>query len=645
MVSMLKTCGCNILIIETLTTESRRTHDVLAYVSIESEGGLTLTSRIQSSLDGILDDSLRIDRLKALHQASQRRAETGTEHESVECQITPNGVQCDTSDLVRLFPKYGDQRIVPRRLLCYSDTEEKYLCLYFPPDSQTLAQVTINHKEEPGAIEAFSKVFSDHKANILTSFSRLRRTDVLAQWQVTLDISHIESAGAMIKELVSGDGSFRKLTEIRLSYPLQQGFGGDRATESPFHNTNEEGWEATFEGRGEILSAMLNSLTGRYVSAGEGDLQQVSGAPYDFIVSGYYKSGKSTLLRKLEQQIWQHDMSNVLPVFWNVRGEMINRVWQTFFGDLLDTLHKQGENTIQQLLARVKSGTSKGLSWLISMLELYVSQGGRAIPDSTGQADNPNDVVKVLETIMEFCQSLSPPIDRLVILCDEGQSLLSDTTEEGERARHIWHRVSQSFPAIRWVVAASDRWKGKTGGSGFIAKMREVRMQSMSEYDATSLLRNPFSKRNVFVPDLVKDRIIHMAGQQPCYIQTIGNAIFERIAATPRYIDIVDESVFDDSVPDACASLSSHFTEMRKDLLDVLSWEAVNSLLYSSNNYFSWKWFSENANPKRTSRAFYLDVIPGLVPKKNKKGAIDAFAVTPMFRHWAHTIASGPSRE
>lgn len=636
-VSALVDSGCNILIIETLTTAGQAEHELLAFVepakNRDADGFLSdlrnsLHRQLYANLnaaDRLVVESPLVDELSALKRSAQLRLQSNLQEKTTSCNIDDVGIDVNPTELTKLFPLDADGKPeIPTRVLCYSDTEEKYVCMYFPPEDSLLTAIAIDHEEQPGVISQFAEVFKFFGANILNSYSRLRRTGQLAQWCIIVDMSSVNSIREVLTAIAGKTNSFKKFSELSISYTER--LKRKPQTQNPFHFIDEHFAKETLVPREEIISPIASSI-----------IPSNNPVVENFVLSGYYKTGKSTVLELVRRMAETN--KNMAVVGWSLKGQPVTHFWQNVIdslGKVVDANSSLIANTGKRL-SRAAIDTTKSIQSVRFGIELKFNQ-----PDQVYTFAR--EVAGELQRLCIEARKLGK--ERLLFLIDEGQKLLNPVDDTSKVALEIWQVVAEEVPNITWVFSASDRWKTSDGRSGLVAKLHELRMTPLRNTEALAMFEGTFRKNNIYIAREIASDAVEIAGRQPCYLQTLGNSIFEILATAPRNADVVDGKVLKSAIPKACIKLSAHFSELRKELSTVLGRTSLDEMLSTGvpEKLFQTQWMHGCVQKSASCSSYYFDVIPGLIPKYrtdrslHQVDVLDGFSVTPLFHYWYKSL-------
>lgn len=588
----------NIGIIETLTTESRRSHEILAIFDASeyrADIDRTKADRINdpnctlTGLEGTLRAELQkkrgvlkqptITRLNRLFAAYRRISETKIP--PVTADIRHGRIAFDAEEFKQLlFPKSVPTipLSLPQRVLMYSDTEEKYLSMYFPREQDVLLNISIAHWEKSGAILAFSSKLREMKVNILSSYSRLQRTGDRAQWKATLEVASGNRCSEIMASLASTTKYFRHFDEFEVSYLSQKNIERKKSFPAqPYKYTSGLDTEEMFIGREESIQNILNA--GRE----------------NFLISGYSKTGKTCLLDKLEFVI-DREHPSIIAV--KTRASRA-RFWADILTDAYACLFKRTKNL---------------------ELNQKFSERLRSI-----SFQSEKEIVEHFSALMKEISDAG--FGRMIVLLDEAQDVLSLARDD--ELHRVWVRILEQVRDISWVVTSNDHWRGKLDPSTpLIAKLRLEPLEPLSNEAASNLITKPFEKVGIKVDSRAIQKIKRLTNFQGCYIQALCISIYEELSHAPDQIDVVTIGMVNRALGKTLDRLQDHFSQVVGNLKELFEPQAYYRLLREDTLITLGEVRRADFDPNRIQ----FSVIPGIV---QKRGTPDTTGT------WAHNQSFG----
>jgi hypothetical protein len=582
----------NIGIIETLTTESRRSHEIIAIFDASAYKDQTDKSKADrvedegcslSGLEGRLRAELQnkrailkqptISRLNRLYGAYRRFSLTKIP--PVTAYIKQGRIEFDAEEFKQLlFPKALPTVPfnLPQRVIMYSDTEEKYLSMYFPKAQDVLLNISITHWERSGAILAFSKKLREMKVNILSSYSRLQRTGDRAQWKATLEVSSVNKCSEIMESLANVAQFFRHFDEFEVSYLSQRNAERKKTFPvQPYKYTSGLDNEDMFIGRQECIQNILNA--GRE----------------NFLISGYSKTGKTCLLDKLEF-VLEREESSILPV--KTRASK-----SSFWADILEDAYTcfckrtKNEELNQRFSERLRNTELQGEKDIVAHFNALIGEISKA------------------------------GFSRMIVLLDEAQDVLS--LPRDDELHRVWVRIIEQVREISWVVTSNDHWRGKLDPSTpLIAKLRLELLEPLNDQAASDLVSKPFDKVGVKVDSRAIQKIKRLTNFQACYIQALCISIYEELSQAPDQIDVVTVGMVNRALGKTLGRLQDHFSQVIGNLRELFEPTAFNRLLREDTLITIAEVRKKDFDPNRIQ----FSVIPGVVDPKVAK-ATDTNAI------------------
>jgi hypothetical protein len=570
----------NIGIIETLTTENRRSHEILAVFdasmysdSIDktteeraADPNATMAGLQRKLLEGLpggrkYHKEPSINRLNRLHEAYLRLKTTNVR--PVIADIIHGRIKYDMEEFRQLLfpdslPVYHSN--FPQRVMMFSDTEEKYLSMYFPKKEDILLNISISHREQSGAILDFTSKLREVRANILSSYSRLQHTGDIAQWKTTLEMSNVESCSKVI-ETTAKCRYFREFDEFEVSYLPQLDRKQDRLPPNPYKYTSGLKKESMFVGREDLIRKIANRVQD------------------NFLISGYSKTGKTSLLERLESEFNQTEETLVLKV---------RAIESSFWLDILKVAYRNLPNRTKDEVLRPQ------FSSVLNHIE----------------AGNLNGVIEHFEALWEHTKQAG--LKRIAILVDEAQDILSLPSDN---QLHIeWVRILDLIKDICWVVVSRDHWRGEAAGPTPVkAKLQIETLEPLSEEAANQLIILPFEEVNIKVDNKAVRRIKHLTNLQGIYIQALCLSIYDDLNQSPDKIDVVTTGMVDKALRETFKHLQEHFSQLAKDLKDLFEPTSLERLIRDNIPVTMAEVLKKDIINKDAQNYLDLSVVPGVV--------------------------------
>jgi ACT domain-containing protein len=526
----IKTCGANIGILETVTTEAGKqgTHHLLVFIHVDESQVPNLKKLLLELAKGQNPENFSItalDRLKACPM--------DTRPQPLKLETRKKRLEIAASHFKSLIgPRSLNDEPTPTRLLLYSDTEEKFLQCYLPKRDDVLLAVWVRHQETKGALYSFTDPVSRRKANILSSYSRLVEANETAEWKAIIDVTNAECS---VRELLDdiGNSQFAKeLSYVTLSYIEKT---GSQNLEIPGLPSPQS---CDFIGRADKVDTILAGIA-------PGNRETV---PTSFLVKGFHKAGKSALLwhlrKRLEETIYCDRAWCMVHVFHE-------QPQQSFWKSLYEAAKKWAEEAgIKPAHQQQREG-----------MDLY---GVRTLEEIAVQ-QAPHD---------EFAKFVSQTGKTLVVLLDEADSLLHPSKDYASEANSIvtqMKHLSEAGPEhgqhsrVSWVMADAQSWELSSRlHSSLLGRFESVFLHPLSEKEAGELTKKLLNEKryDLWADHLHKvySRIITACGNQPFYIERVRQQLIILINKAPVKVNIVDSSMIEKALlATATQSLKEHF--------------------------------------------------------------------------------------
>lgn len=630
----------NISILETLTIESSRFHALLAVIDL-SENETASETCLQEVIQGnepnpllddlkqacaaVIDDSQKpatLTRMSRLWNAHQDREQRGF-NLHVEGTMEHGLISLDDDALFdNLFRKdvaRQEQSSIPGRVLMFSDTEEKFLCMYFPKDEDCILRASILHHDRHGAIDSFTKALSS--SNIINSYSRLQRFGTSAQWKVTLDVPSDQSCRALLGGVEDLKSYFIAFDDIELSRPIAPLDTSRRVIRHQYSHTETSLSEGMFKGRTNYVSAILDGSTNTLAE--------------HFLISGFYNTGKTCLLRHLHRCLGA-GASETLPVYFHVENP------RRVAGD--DQGVAQRREFWRLLISRIarEHCLRTGRASLADQVESFLLQGSwYADLESLGFQNN----YKVYE---ESPQRAFLDLKEEVLGRWKNITVLVDNLDEGNvDLHHDWVALMERLDYVTWVMSSSSTWEGRhTDPGGLFRRMRHFRLGPLEGDEAFALLSEPFDREHgVRVLANAAKLILSITNRQPSYVQAVCKALEDLLKASARNVDVITPGMVREVVETVVNELSTPFATMFTELRRVLD-PGVWSTLDAGESVPQRKLFRADLSAEQRAMVSLAEV-PGLVigsPPRTGTGTEDSqVSLVPLFRRWAKNRPFIPS--
>jgi hypothetical protein len=605
----------NISILETLTTESERYHELLAIVSIAdfarrhgqplgADAIALLQNYLATSLAGILTEVPHLRPLDRLRRAFEDRGR-GNLLQVVQSTVDKGRVTFDMAELDRLFkeanPSHGTNQL-PRQVIVFSDTEEKYISFYFPRDNQLLLRLSIVHRDQKGAIHSFAKVLHAHGANILSSYSRLQQTTLRAQWKVIADITHVDSCAAILDDLEKCGDYYLDVDKIDIFRPHRFRTPRSKSQEAVLYNSSDfVRRDDMFKGRMDILEEIAPEA-----SLAQGKVTR------NAIISGHSKTGKSSLLQSIKRRVQGYSGGTILPIYVSA-VESGESFWTHIIFEILEALGGADVNE-KGALGRFLQRQN------LKKFRLGEMEATRAftLEYATHVRDGFAEILRLADAAHH---------NSVLILLDEAQQYLLPS-EEMTPLQEIWKKVMNSMgERVQWIVASSLQWYQPSGEIG--TKFTPFFMEPLLEDSAKELVEEPFGKMGVRLHPPAWRRITELTNCQPAYIQAICEGIYENLARAPLSVDVISVSDVEQAGDIVVRRyLHQHFAELYRLLESLLEREKLAMLLQGQsvdyNALVGQKW------------ELRLDAVAGLRVSSKRSGERQkVVSATELFSRWA----------
>ncbi len=725
----------NIHLLETLTTENGKYH----------EASLVVDMRPFSKWIGKMKDKVARSRSSTRSwnlgeiaaRSLRKRFEQYTEDLSVRwCRAQPmhrlqkaanarteaieNNMPADYFEgrIERGFLKYDEKELIsllgsqkpkephpPSRIAMYSDTEEKYIALSFPRHKSVLLQGRIDHFDRPGALKDFADSFNSNGANITTSYSRIERggshteqRGSRAQWVLTAELNQDHGPGDPefkgAKELLAAIRDRPKYIDTQrfhLNYEPQELDAKQRIAfkTCPFHFTDGLIRGGMFKGREHILEP----ITGATVLA-SATLDQ------NFLISGYYKTGKSCLLIHICNSIKSHNKevdgssargAGAATTHYSANPQIpqgrMRRSFAWSWAIARSVLSKWSDSNAKGAIkSSNEGGTRKILAVHVNLSEVTDSENFfTSLLDRAEEAIDSTKPPRLSKPLRESPLSPSNYIQwtdgsfgvqsrevrlvfkkllalanrngyrSIVFLLDEAQHAIHDLEQE-DHLLEIWRVLVDDIRHIRWVVASSRDWKYQAEvRSGLVSKLVALELGPLTPAAARELVERPFQDlclhvgegagvaSKSFPIEVHKEAlqlIESLTGNQPCYIQAVCRFVFDEIALAPPVVNIITRNMVLEVIPRVTRALGHHFFQMYADLCTVLPPGLVHDLLRGGTRTMTKDEFDPiRDGVDRVRNAVAYSAIPGLIVHQNVQG-LSSLATCRLFQLWA--IHAGP---
>lgn len=632
---VLKLANCNLMSMETLTTETGSEHQILAFlettepVNDEDAFGEGLRKKLSHKL-GSRFKSCDVSRLLVLKNAYERFIDkfAGTSVKYIEGEIQGTDIIWRNKNFEQLFAKTPDRRhCIPARHFCYSDSEQKYLCFIFVDDKSPIAEIGMKHADEPGVWHSFASTIKDHGADILASFSRRVVPGISCEWTVTLDLTKVTNLGSMLTR-ISQQTFFKRYLQLKLSYTPGPHAEESPLIENPFRYTDELFWEKNFVGRSRIVETVIDPFRVNSSST-KGD---------NFLISGYFKTGKSSLLLHVQRDLCNAGIS---AIYWVAKGSSATSLWS----DLLNAIHRElltkiAEDFWHRAMQSWRDSIRASSQWIKRLNKGSLTVTGFSFDTSLSVEMQRQEILEAFEFLIGTAKAAG--IELLVVLVDEAQTLLSSELVSDQKfVAQTWQLIGRSFPQIKWIIASSEQWRGGDGHMGFLAKFREICVTPISDEEATELLERGFREAELYCPQFIVHMIVKLSGGQPCYIQALGSALVNYFGKHPRRLRVIDEIALADAIGITTTSLHSHFSDLRGDLTEIFGVDCVDRLLEGGE--FEADMLRRHALPLKEHWNLNICALPCFVIDRYSETLATCFSVTPLFVEWHKRTVSSSS--
>jgi hypothetical protein len=225
-VRFLNTKHVDVLVEESLTTKMPSTHEIMIIGSLKQYRGSisNLERYLRRNLRHILAEnrrgSITLSPMKFLQEASKKLRDTQGASYELESYGLVNIRRGMLKTIEKELEKSRGEKIHPKNVLIFSDTEEKYISLLFPRPDEDIRWLDITHTGKIGHVRDITDYFRETNVNLLSTFNRLQHMSEQAHFNVIADLTnHPERPhnrlGAIKKDLKSilGDDNFVDLLE------------------------------------------------------------------------------------------------------------------------------------------------------------------------------------------------------------------------------------------------------------------------------------------------------------------------------------------------------------------------------------------------------------------------------------------------
>jgi hypothetical protein len=604
--AVLKHNHININIFETLTTAAEDTHELLAIVTLAPDAIPGLLDVLQDTLlkaEAITERrAVTIACLHRLADASDRLP-PGVGTSVLTTEMKDGEINISEDEWLRLF-SCNEQR--PARsayatVVMYSDTEEKYLSLYFPAPEACLLRMAVKHFDRPGAAFAFTSQFESMGVNIINTYSRLQQSGEYAEWHATLDVSKAKSCAAVVKAVQEQDKYFHGLLDIRLRYN-EVDRPPDMVTPPLFSYDVALDKEERFFGR-------------------EAELDQVVTVARNTLLNGFSKAGKSSLLMKLRNVL---PKAGCLVVSFVADSDpllfvatAIQNIWRRLEERYSDIGDPPG-CLVPYLPVPEFSIPGKSHSML---------RGPNGMSIGSASKDDSEEVVLAFRQLANYVKSKG--FTRLVMLVDEFQEILYSKSEDGgAELRHVLTRILEGVPReeLQWIFCDSRYWKNPRTkeNSSVLAKMHVVDLGPLSEAAARRFVSESFAEVGISVLASTATRILTLAGHHPYCLSVVCHSLRRELSRAPSMVDILIDEVVEakPTRTQYLRDLDVFCRAVHFELERLLGPDGAGELM--SGNWKS----RDSPQCRKGDLRFQADVIPGMTLNDGRIGPI------PLFREW-----------
>lgn len=627
----------NIAILETLTTETSKYHEVYAVIDIaeymkEASNDDPLQVRTDLAqqfreaaeekgfLDKVVEPSLFLAPLDRLRRAQEARGSANIDQD-LPVVVNRGRLSLGKDQLMALLrgvqPNLTENDI-PRRVLLFSDTEEKYLSCFFPGKDQTLLRLAILHRDVPGAIAEFCACVAETGANILNSYSRLQRMGEYAEWRAIVDISHIPSCRLLIGMLMSiaqpvGDlgaagkaplqnpvDAFLEITALQIFPSVERPRKTLRLGKNPFTGSNPVGRSSTFVGRETLVTDIFSGIRSE-----------------NFLLEGFSRAGKSSVLEAAVGQL--APVPDLVVVYTSALKEG-GDFWLHIAFEVFEELAPLYPEEIETMKANLEDSRISS-----------EQSGDRAISREIAWKSK-----QVLTSVFrELDRLLLPEPDDegwqrperyLVIALDESQRVF-DNEDGASRLSEMWLYILNGCRNIRWIVAAGVR-SGSPLPAEFLAKFTQQTLRPLEPEEAIRMVRSEFEEQDISIHDRAVAELLEVSGCCPAYLQVICRELWNAAGHRAKQLDILVVSDVEAAARAAELRLRSHFDDQYRILSGLLPEEILLRRLLQSGE--SVRLFDAVAGQQNHVS---LEVFPGL--RISHESKLPMLCAVEIFRNWA----------
>jgi len=628
----------NIAILESLTTETERSHDVYGILTLNSDWAAKTLGRSKSRRkkpedvlgdalqtavseqkldspasaedDSIIEGSIRLRPMERLHRAFEQRQEIQLEGSESE-EIDRGMLKFTNGALLALLEEVDPDvrtRGEPKRVLIYADTEEKYISLHFPSPDQSLLRLSVRHKDEPGAIAEFARVLKDGGANILNSYSRLVHQEKEAEWRVVLDVSHGRGCSWIVSALfdlprVHDVGSVRvsPATECHpnmlINFPQKFTVSSDISISKPFF------------GRSEELNRIKEGI-----------------AVENFLVRGFSRTGKTSLLAHAVKEVRPSSDAHLLEV--TLSASSAEDAWWSLLRELANQLPKVGEddlwNIIEDKLERANS------------IQMQAGEYGyRAARERAFSSAVREAFQSLLDHIRRKRGSVEVDDNdtgepEIIIFLDQAD-LLFASDPEFDQFRATWAAMLSALKTIRWVVASAHDRPMEGRSTILLSKFSRLILGRLAPRYAIEFLEYSFAKHGgtpLMLHDDAYAEILKISGGIPVYLQALAQGVRKVVQNRPMQLDLVCTDDVDTAVPHALDVLADHFEDMYLALCQNFEDNSLRSNILELGE----KCLLAEVTVDHGNRE--VEIYPGLIYRTDQNGRGHVSAVE-LLRRWS----------
>lgn len=653
-VHLSETPQVNISILETITTEAHNVHAVLAVLDltgvpgadddnapqeISDEGDHPLANWVRGLIESMQGDETEFElhkpntftRLNRLYSLYKR---IGGAPFTLQGEVQEKKIRFAKSALTSFLRDHicpsgsGQDKVLPTRYLAFSDTEEKHLTLFFPNEEDVLMRASVMHRDQPGAIHAFASEFGE--ANIINSYSRLQRTTEAAQWKFTLDVTGCQSCASIVNDVSESSDAFIMFDELELSYTASAKKRESDKAIDPGYSLKNRG---PFVGRGSKVDTIIRHCTRANYE--------------DVLINGYFGTGKTSLLRKVGEEMQSEGSLLVVhvPLRAELRSDFERFFWEACVCILVEAYgaFASGERAdpetdgLRQELKALFRADGEHREWVEAVPVLkslgfdHLIGPGESYPE-------------VLERIVRQCQRRGR---RVVLLVDDVHGFAAKGDGPGSSSEHgdfmsAWKEVSQQADGLSAVMTSATHCLGtRLTERPALARPALIDLTPLERGEAEELVSDPFQDKEVFVAPSAVDRILHVTCRQPFYIQALCENLTILLNATPENVDIITRGMVDDVLDKTASDLGRHFSHMYEELVNFGHEDRLKQLLRAGARALRGR-RSDATEPEecRVSeillrpREATVSVIPGFCIAQQAAGEEKQVRMTPLFAHW-----------